>query len=77
MPKRIMLAKVALEGYCCMNGYLGLCEARGEKRREMADWLDVNPKTLDHHYQQRAKGKTVCMGYSSCMKPLIEELKQS
>lgn len=58
-----------------MRGYLDLCEARGEKRRDMAEWLGANPKTLDHHYQERAKGRCECQGYSTCMQPIIREIK--
>lgn len=43
----------------------------------MAAWIEISGKTLDHHFQQKAKGKTHCMGYSTCMQPIIDSLAET
>jgi len=71
---KAILPKIAAEGYCCVRGYLRLCEARGEKRKDMCNHLALVPDTLAYNYQMLAKGKRICMHYSDCMEPIIEEI---
>jgi hypothetical protein len=68
--------KVFSEGYCCMHGYLRLCKARGEKIKDMAEYISVSASTLDHNYRMFNKGERSCKNYSDCMKPIIEEIER-
>lgn len=74
---KVLFPKIAAEGYCCVGGYLRLCEARGESRKAMCENLGLNHKTLAHHYQKLAKGGHQCQKYSECLEPIIAELKTS
>lgn len=69
-----LLPKIAAEGYCCVRGYLRLCHARGETRKAMCENLNIHPDTLAHNYQMLGKGKRICMHYSDCMEPIVEEI---
>lgn len=69
-----LLPKIAAEGYCCVAGYLRLCQARGETRKGMCENLNLSLDTLSHNYQMLAKGKRPCLKYSDCMEPIIEEI---
>lgn len=71
---KALLPKIAAEGYCCVNGYLRLCQARGESRKSMCENLALSRDTLSHNYQMLAKGKRPCMKFSDCMEPIIREI---
>lgn len=69
-----MMPKVASEGYCCIWGYLRLCRARGETKKQMAEWLGVSVNTLKNHYKRLNSGEHRCFGYSECLRPVIEDI---
>jgi len=73
----VLLPKIAAEGYCCIHGYLRLCKARGESRKNMVKWIKISPWTLAHNYRMLAQGKRPCANYSDCMIPIIQELEAS
>lgn len=68
--------KLISEGYCCPYGYLKLCRARGETKASMAKWLGVPFYTMKNAFRALKRGEHVCLGYSGCMKPLIEEIER-
>lgn len=70
-----LLAKIYSEGYCCLNGYLRLCKARGEKVRGMAENIEISTDALFHHYRRLEKGKIPCQGFSDCLGPVIKEIE--
>lgn len=72
-----LLPKIASEGYCCEYGYLKLCRARGETRREMAGFLGVKFRLIKHWYSLLKKGKVECQCYSDCLRPVIEDIENS
>ena len=69
-------AKVASEGYCCVNGYLRLCKARGESTPAMADWLGLHRFRVYHYLREMKKGNCKCMNRSDCLNSIIEEINQ-
>jgi len=66
---------IASEGYCCIYGYLRLCKARGETKKEMASWLKISVNTLKTNYQLLSQGRHVCQKYKDCLEPIIQELE--
>ena len=68
--------KVYSEGYCCMYGYLTLCEARGETPVGMGKNIDAKPHTIRHHYRCLRKGERTCDKKPDCMSPIIEAIKK-
>jgi hypothetical protein len=70
-----LLDKVYSEGYCCMYGYLTLCEARGETPKQMGENLSVLPHTIRHHYRCLRKGERSCENKPDCLGPVIAEIK--
>ena len=73
--KESLIARVYSEGYCCMHGYLTLCQARGETPKSMAANLNFSEKTLRYHFLRMKKGERPCQNKSDCLSPLIEEFK--
>ena len=71
-----LLPKIASEGYCCEYGYLKLCRARGETRREMAGFLGVKFRLIKHWYSLLKKGKVECQCYSDCLLPIVEDIER-
>jgi hypothetical protein len=76
MTFHTLLPKIALEGYCCVNGYLRLCRARGESLKSMAENISIPYQTLWYNYGQLEKGNRPCKQYSDCMGPIIEEIEK-
>lgn len=72
-----LAAKVASEGYCCINGYLRLCKARNEKVPDMAKWIGLHRYTIYYHYRELAANRRPCMKQGDCMSPLISEITLS
>lgn len=70
-----LAAKIHSEGYCCINGYLRLCQARNESVPAMARFIEISPDTLWYHYRQLEQGKNKCMNWSTCLTPIITELE--
>lgn len=58
-----------------MHGYIRLCFARGQTRKEMAEWLSVPLRTMDYNCKKYNDGEHRCQGYSDCMKPEILEIE--
>ena len=71
--KEWLTAKIASEGYCCLNGYLRVCAARGESVVEMAANIEQSPHTLWYHYRKLREGKLPCLKHGDCMQPLLDE----
>lgn len=71
-----LVARIHSEGYCCLNGYLGLCQARGEKPADMAEFIGVSPDTIWHHYRRLKQGKVTCQTRSDCLTPIIEVVQK-
>ncbi len=70
-PRKIyLIAKVTSEGYCCIPGYLRLCQVRGEKVPDMADNLNVSPDTIWYHIRK----KEACKRYAACMQDEIDKV---
>ena len=54
MPNLLKL----IEGdYCCLYGYLALCNARGERTLDMAKNIGVPARTLRYHYTVMNRGR--------------------
>lgn len=69
-----LVARIHSEGYCCLNGYLRLCKARGEKPAEMADNIGMSADTLWYRYRKLDEGKIKCQKRGDCMTPIIDEI---
>lgn len=72
-----LAAKVASEGYCCVNGYLRLCQARGENVADMARNIIVSKHTLWYNYRKMYSGELNCAKRSDCMCDLIAEIEKN
>jgi hypothetical protein len=72
----LLLAKIQSEGYCCLNGYLRLCKARGERPVAMAQNFRIRPDIIWHHFRRLDQGKIACQQYSDCLGPIIEEIQK-
>jgi len=70
-----LIAKAYSEEYCCLRGYLGLCQARGETPKQMAKFIGVSPHTIWYHYRRLEAGKIECQNQPYCLIPIIEEIK--
>lgn len=71
--KNWLSAKVASEGYCCLNGYLRLCKLRGETAEGMAKNIGMSPDTIWYHYRKLPTvNGAVCQKQMECMKPVID-----
>ena len=64
------------EDYCCLKGFLGLCAARNQSAKSMAEGINMSPDIVWYYKRRDAKGLIPCEGKPSCMKPLIEEIKK-
>ena len=73
----LLFSKILSEGYCCLHGYLRLCEARGENKREMAKFIGVHKRTIYLHFQAMREGDRPCAKQSDCMLSLIQEIEAS
>ena len=71
-----LIAKIHSEGYCCLNGYLGLCRARGETPQAMAEFIGVSPDAIWHHYRRLKQGKIPCQQHSDCLTPIVEAIQK-
>lgn len=71
-----LYAKILSEGYCCLHGYLRLCAARGEKRRDMAKFIGVHKRTIYLHYEAMKKGNRPCTKQGDCMLPIISQIEK-
>lgn len=72
-----LMPKVASEGYCCINGYLRLCRARGETKKSMAEFLGISFWTIKYNYRCLKRGEHKCQNYSDCLSPVIEDIERS
>lgn len=75
MPKKILQGKIYSEGYCCLNGYLRLCQARGEAQGEMAEFIGVSYRTIKYKYQALREGRANCARQSDCMDGIITQIE--
>ena len=55
MPNDVLRGKILNEGYCCINGYLRLCKARGENATAMAKNLNISPAIVQYHFRAYKK----------------------
>lgn len=76
MPNNNLNRKVLSEGYCCLHGYVGLCRARGEKTKGMAENLAIPSRTIEHNCTQFKRGKLLCQRQSDCLLPIIATILQ-
>lgn len=67
-------AKIASEGYCCIWGYLKLCEVRGQKPADMMPFLGLSRLTFYHHKRKLDNGVYSCERKPDCLADTIEEL---
>jgi len=74
--KEWLVAKIS-EEYCCLNGYLRLCRARGEAVKDMAANIGMSQDTLWYHYRKMdsTAGGAQCMKFSDCMNTVITEIE--
>lgn len=72
----LLLAQIQSEGYCCLNGYLRLCKARGETPMSMAFNFKIKPDIIWYHYRRMAQGRLECQQYSDCLSPIIDEIQK-
>lgn len=70
-----LVARIHSEGYCCLAGYLQLCQARGEKPADMAEFIGVSPDAIWHHYRRLKQGAVSCQEKSDCLKTIIEAIQ--
>ena len=68
--------KVFGEGYCCLHGYLRLCQARGETRKGMAKNIKMSHWAISYNLRALAQGKRPCQVHSDCMIPIIQEVEK-
>ena len=70
-----LLAKIYSEGYCCLNGYLRLCKARGETASGMAENIGISPHTLWYHQRKLTQGKLTCHKTPDCLDTVIVQIQ--
>lgn len=73
--KKWLLNAVYSEGYCCLNGYLRLCKARGETVKGMAENIGFTKLAIWYHYRELNAGRRPCAGHCDCMDGLIKEIE--
>lgn len=71
-------SKIYSEGYCCLYGYLALCQARGETVENMAKNIGMSKDIIWYHLR-KFKDEAVpnppkCMRIKDCLDPVIQEL---
>lgn len=71
-----ILAWVYSNDYCCLAGYLGLCQARGETVKGMAEASGMSEDTIWYHLRKQRAGCVPCEGKSDCLTPIIEDMKK-
>lgn len=67
-------AKIASEGYCCIWGYLKLCEVRGQKPSDMMPFLGLSRLTFYHHKRKLDNGVYSCERKPDCLREAIEQI---
>lgn len=71
-----LLARIYSEEYCCLNGYLRLCLARGETVANMAKNIGMSKDIIWYHIRQMKAGKNVCAKKADCLTPVIDEISK-
>ena len=74
MANDVLLPKILNEGYCCLYGYVKLCQARNQTVKDMAEFLNVSPHLIWRQIRLIKQGTQKCQGISQCDKALIEEI---
>jgi len=73
--RKVLAPKVYEEGYCCLYGYLTLCKARGESRKDMAFFLSIPKYVVRDGYNSLHKGVHRCLKGEGCLEKVIQELE--
>lgn len=74
MTKVALLPKILSEEYCCIYGYISLCQARGQTAKSMALYLGVSKDSIWRKQREMRAGTRICQKTADCLQGLIESL---
>jgi hypothetical protein len=76
MTKVALLPKILSEEYCCIYGYISLCQARGQTVKSMALYLGVSKDSIWRKQREIKTGTRACQKTEDCLKPVIQTLQK-
>jgi hypothetical protein len=74
MTKVALLPKILSEEYCCIYGYISLCQARGQTAKSMASYLGVSKDSIWRKQREMKNGTRRCQKTNECMKELVQQI---
>lgn len=74
MAKVQLLPKILSEEYCCIYGYISLCQARGQTAKSMALYLGVSKDSIWRKQREMRAGTRICQKTKDCLTETIKQI---